>query len=165
MKLEEEDAQDDYEKIMGDAKDKRAADTGTGALSKESGEPVETLAMEFAHRILGCSAKQASSNGFLQQPSGAGECPAFASSGILSILETLAETFEKNLSSAQKDERKAKEHYEVLAAAKEQPIAVAKEKLHAMQAEGAGNNQAIVRSVRQLHAGHSRLERQVREAR
>merc|ERR1719454_1301414 len=47
------------------------------------------------------------------------------------------------LSTAQKDELKAKEDYEALSAAKEESITVGKEKLDAMQAEDAGNAKAL----------------------
>jgi len=140
------DASDAYEMLMaGKPQTKGTAliQTSQGALLKELGSPEETLPVEFARRILERSAKQASSNGFLQQPAGAGESRASASTGIFGILETMAEEFEKNLSTAQKDELKAKEDYEALAAAKEESITVGKEKLDAMQAEDAGNAKAL----------------------
>merc|ERR1719183_1939251 len=100
--------------------------TSQGALLKELGSPEETLPVEFARRILERSAKQASSNGFLQQPAGAGESRASASTGIFGILETMAEQFEKMLATAQKNEQKAKDDYEKLSAAKEEGVSVGK---------------------------------------
>jgi len=140
------DASDAYEMLMAgkpQIKGTALIQTSQGALLKELGSPEETLPVEIARRILERSAKQASSNGFLQQPAGAGESRASASTGIFGILETMAEEFEKNLSTAQKDELKAKEDYEALAAAKEESITVGKEKLDAMQAEDAGNAKAL----------------------
>jgi len=141
------DASDAYEMLMaGKPQTKGTAllQTSQGqTLLRELGSPSETLPVEFARRILERSAKQASSNGFLQQPAGAGESRASASTGIFGILETMAEEFEKNLSTAQKDELKAKEDYEALAAAKEKSVTVGKEKLDAMQAEDAGNAKAL----------------------
>jgi len=141
------DASDTYEMMMaGQPQPKGTAllQTAQGAaLMKELGEPSETLPVEFARRILERSAKQASSNGFLQQPAGAGESRASASTGIFGILETMAATFERNLATAQKDELQAKEDYEALSAAKEEGVTVGKEKLDAMQAEDAGNAKAL----------------------
>jgi len=140
------DASDAYEMLMaGQPQTKGTAllQTSQGALLKELGSPQETLPVEFARRILERSANQASSNGFLQQPAGAGESRASASTGIFGILNTMADQMEKMLSTAQKDELKAKEDYEGLSAAKETSVTVGKEKLDAMQAEDAGNAKAL----------------------
>jgi len=140
------DASDAYEMLMAgkpQAKGTALLQTGQGMLLKELGVASESLPVEFARRILERSAKQASANGFLQQPAGAGESRASASNGIFGILTTMAEEFEKDLSTSQKDELKAKEDYEALAAAKEESITVGKEKLDAMQAEDAGNAKAL----------------------
>merc|ERR1719446_1040981 len=110
---------------------------------KELGSPQESLPVEFARRILERSAKQSSSNGFLQQPAGAGESRASASSAIFGILEQLSEQMDKMLSKCQKDELKAQADYEALSAAKTEAITVGKEKLDAMQAEDAGNAKAL----------------------
>jgi len=141
------DAVDTYEMLMAGQPQTKGTtaliQTSQGQLLKELGSPQESLPVEFARRILERSAKQGSSNGFLQQPAGAGESRASASTGIFGILETMAEQFEKMLSTAQKDELKAKEDYEALSAAKEESITVGKEKLDAMQAEDAGNAKAL----------------------
>merc|ERR1712187_265599 len=55
----------------------------------------------------------------------------------------MLEEFEKNLSTSQKDEIKAKEDYEALAAAKNEAIDTGKAKLDEMEAEDAGNAKAL----------------------
>jgi len=143
------DASDKYEMLMASkpqSKGTALLQTGEGlghTLMKEIGEPAESLPLEFAQRVLERSARQVVSNGFLQQPAGAGESRASASNGIFGIMTTMAEEFEKSLSTSQKDEIKAKEDYEALAAAKEDSISIGKEKLDAMQAEDAGNAKAL----------------------
>jgi len=143
------DASDKYEMLMASqpqSKGTALLQTGEGLghlLMRDIGEPAESLPLEFAQRVLERSARQVASNGFLQQPAGAGESRASASNGIFGIMTTMAEEFEKSLSTSQKDEMKAKEDYEALAAAKEESISVGKEKLDAMQAEDAGNAKAL----------------------
>jgi hypothetical protein len=108
------------------------------------GQPAEDLPVEFATRILERAARQASSNGFLQseQPTGARSYSA-ASNQVFGIMETMLEDMKKRLATLQKDEEKAKEDYENLAAANEQGVDTAKEKLDEMQGEDAGNGKAL----------------------
>jgi hypothetical protein len=108
------------------------------------GQPAEELPVEFATRILERAARQASSNGFLQseQPTGARSYSA-ASNQVFGIMETMLEDMKKRLATLQKDEEKAKEDYENLAAANEQGVDTAKEKLDEMQGEDAGNGKAL----------------------
>merc|ERR1719238_1361378 len=109
------------------------------------GATTEDLPVEFAQRILERSASQTSGPGFLQasekQP--LYESRSSASNGIYGILTQMLDEFEKNLSTSQKDEIKAKEDYEALAAAKNEAIDTGKAKLDAMEAEDAGNAKAL----------------------
>lgn len=104
-----------------------------------------SLPVEFAQRILERTASQSSGPGFLQasdkQP--LYESRSSASGAIFGILTQMLEEFEKNLSTSQKDEIKAKEDYEALAAAKADSIDTGKAKLDAMEAEDAGNAKAL----------------------
>jgi len=104
-----------------------------------------SLPVEFAQRILERTASQGSGPGFLQasdkQP--LYESRSSASGAIFGILTQMLEEFEKNLSTSQKDEIKAKEDYEALAAAKADSIDTGKAKLDAMEAEDAGNAKAL----------------------
>merc|ERR1719238_1468957 len=114
-------------------------------LVKALGSTTDELPVEFAQRILERSAAQTSGPGFLQasekQP--LYESRSSASNGIYGILTQMLEEFEKNLSTSQKDEIKAKEDYEALAAAKNEAIDTGKAKLDAMEAEDAGNAKAL----------------------
>jgi hypothetical protein len=109
------------------------------------GSSDSTLPVEFAQRILERSAAQSTGPGFLQaaekQP--LYESRSSASGAIFGILSQMLEEFEKNLSTSQKDEIKAKEDFEALAAAKEDSIETGKAKLDAMEAEDAGNAKAL----------------------
>merc|ERR1712137_295647 len=103
------------------------------------------LPVEFAQRVLQRTATQTSGPGFLQasekQP--LYESRSSASRGIYGILTQMLEEFEKNLSVSQKDEIKAKEDYEALAAAKSEAIDTGKAKLDEMEAEDAANAKAL----------------------
>merc|ERR1719238_2608565 len=109
------------------------------------GATTEDLPVEFAQRILERSASQTSGPGFLQasekQP--LYESRSSASNGIYGILTQMLDEFEKNLSTSQKDEIKAKEDYEALAAAKNEAIDTGKAKLDEMEAEDAANAKAL----------------------
>lgn len=103
----------------------------------------EGLPVDFAERVLERSAGQLVGAGFLQEKQPVFKSGSSASGPIFGILTSMLDEFEKNLSTSQKDEIKAKEDYEALAAAKEEAIAAGKEKLDTMQAEDAGNAKAL----------------------
>jgi len=109
------------------------------------GTSTAELPVEFAQRVLERSAGQVSGPGFLQavekQP--LYESRSSASGAIFGILTQMLEEFEKNLGSSQKDEIKAKEDYEALAAAKADSIETGKAKLDAMQTEDSANAKAL----------------------
>ena len=71
------------------------------------------------------------------------ESRSSASGAIFSILTQMLEEFEKNLSTSQKDEIKAEEDYEALAAAKAEGSDTGKAKLDATQSEDAANAKAL----------------------
>jgi len=109
------------------------------------GSSESTLPVEFAQRILERTAGQNTGPGFLQatekQP--LYESRSSASGAIFGILSQMLEEFEGNLGTSQKDELKAKEDFEALAAAKSDSIESGKAKLDAMEAEDAGNAKAL----------------------
>jgi chromosome segregation ATPase len=107
------------------------------------GEASGAVPLEFAQRILAKTA-QGAQPAFIQSgaaPSGGSYAPQ--SSQIFGILTTMKEEFEANLSQEEKDELKAQEDFAAMSKAKSEQIAVAKEKLDALEGANADNQKAL----------------------
>jgi len=118
------------------------------ALDLKGASVADELPTELAAHLLAESAgaaKGAASSAFLQAKE---EQPIFKSystqsSQIYGILTQMLEEFEAQLSKSQKDELKAAADYEALAKAKEEQIAVGKEKLDDLEEGHAANQKAL----------------------
>jgi len=109
------------------------------------GESVpDSLPLKFAQRLVAKSAAGAprQAGSFLQAAPSAGSYNA-ASGGIYGIMTQMLEEFKAQLSTAQKDEKKAAEDFAGLEEAKSEQIAVTKEKLDDMESGSSENLKAL----------------------
>mmetsp|Transcript_13606 Transcript_13606/g.29983 ORF Transcript_13606/g.29983 Transcript_13606/m.29983 type:complete len:788 (+) Transcript_13606:32-2395(+) len=109
--------------------------------------PGAQLPLDLAQRALSRAAQELPkvATGFLQAT---GEQPIFQSraaqsSEIFGILTRMKDEFEANLSQEQKDELKAKEQFEAMAASKKEQIALLKEQLDNHEEQRADNGKAL----------------------
>lgn len=120
--------------------------TDVGAtLEKNFGAGNDDLPLKFAEEVL---AKAANPKGHSFLQASIGTAPAVQSynsqsNGIFGIMTQMLEEFENDLADKTKGETKAAADYEAMKAAKEEQVAVAKEKLDTLEAEGAGNLKAL----------------------
>jgi len=121
----------------------QAVESALLSATDADGAPVmDSIPVEFAERVV---AERARATGaFVQQPRDAAyKSYSGRSSEIYGVLTQMMEEFEAELSQAQKDEMKAAADFEALAMAKKKQIAVAKDKLDAMEGEHAANIKAL----------------------
>jgi len=106
----------------------------------------DNLPGKFAERIVEQSSKAAptapSAGAFLQQP-GTYQSYSTRSNAIFGVMTQMLEEFEASLKSTQKTEEKSGEDYDALATAKEEQIALGKEKLDELETGHAENQKAL----------------------
>jgi len=119
-----------------------STDSSLGDFLSDQGDAAGAVPLEFAQKLLARAAT--SGPAFLQSgtaPSGGSYAPQ--SNQIFGILTTMKEEFEASLGTEQKDENKAQADFEAMSNAKQEQIAVAKEKLDSLEGANADNQKAL----------------------